>query len=562
MNLKEKPFNLNDEQIKWVMDTVSSMTDDEKAEQLFFPLILNFDENYLKAIAAEHCYGGFMFRPDTAVNIQRATSILRQNSRIPVFLSANLEDGGNGIAFEGTSIGRQMLIAATNDPTQAYHLGRVCGSEGKAVGLNMSFSPVVDIDKNYHNPITNVRTYGSDVDCVIKMGRECLRGLCEEGIIPTIKHFPGDGVDERDQHLATTVNSLDLEEWENSYGKVYRTLLGEGAPVVMTGHIAMPAIEEYYEHSPCTRVIPASSSRNVLRYLRKELGFEGLVITDASPMVGYMSNNNRETAVPLSIENGCDMFLFNFNLEEDVRFMKQGIKNGILSRERLDEALTRILALKARQGLDKSKSGGTIISGSDALSAVGSEEHIAWARECADKGVTLVKDTRNVLPVTPEKYPNILLEILGDFSSNDRVYAQFESTFKSAGFNVTKYVPETLENIFDNDGVSAFKARYDLVVYIGNIENASNKTTARINWHTLFGAGNNLPWFAREVPTLFISVGNPYHLLDAPMVGAYVNAYVNSPAAIDAAIQKVMGRSQFKGTSPVDPFCGKWDTRL
>ena len=142
------------------------------------------------------------------------------------------------------------------------------------------------------------------------------------------------------------------------------------------------------------------------------------------------------------------------------------------------------------------------------------------------------------------------------------MYAHFERRLTEAGFEVTKYIPETFETIFLDGAVEQFKAKYDLVFYIGNIENASNKTTARINWHTLFGAGNNLPWFAKEVPTVFVSVGNPYHLYDVPMVPTFVNAYCHAPTAIDAAMDKVLGKSEFKGTSPIDPFCGCWDTRL
>src|SRR5690606_24253914 len=103
---------------------------------------------------------------------------------------------------------------------------------------------------------------------------------------------------------------------------------------------------------------------------------------------------------------------------------------------------------------------------------------------------------------------------------------------------------------------------YDLVIYIGNIENASNKTVSRINWHTLFGAGNNLPWFANELPTMFISVGNPYHLFDVPMIKTYINGYCHAPAVIDAIVEKITGKDQFYGISPIDPFCGNWDTKI
>ncbi len=562
IDLTKKPFCLNAKQIEWVETTLAGMSEDEKAEQLFCGLLFSNDPGYLTHEIQEYRYGGIMFRAAPGAEAQAAINTLQANSKIPLIISANLEDGGSGIATDGTNMGRQMLMAATGEEEQARRLGEICGVEGNAVGVNVGYAPIVDIDRNFMNPITNVRTYGNDADRVLRMGRSYIKGMAGTGVLPTIKHFPGDGVDARDQHLLTSVNSLSLEEWEASYGRIYRELVAEGAPIVMAGHIACPAMEEFYDKQPCRKVVPASCSANVLRYLREEIGFNGLISTDASPMVGFMAVTNRKDAVPLCIEYGCDMFLFGKDLHEDVQFMKDGIRSGLLSQKRLDEAVTRILALKAMMGLPERQAEGTLLRTEADLAVVGKDEHRAWARECAQKGVTLVKDTAGLLPLNPAKHKRVLLEILGDFPSNDRVYSHFEKRLTEAGFEVTKYIPETFETIFLDGRVQDFTAKYDLVFYIGNIENASNKTTARINWHTLFGAGNNLPWFAKEVPTVFVSVGNPYHLYDVPMIPTYVNAYCNAPTVIDAAVDKVLGLSEFQGTSPIDPFCGCWDTRL
>lgn len=561
-NLTKSPFYLDEQQVKWVADTIASMTENEKVEQLFCPLSYSNDPGYLTNVLGAYKLGGVMLRSNPAKEVQAAINTLQANASIPLIISANLEDGGCGIANEGTYMGRQMLMAATGEPEQARRLGRICGVEGEAVGVNVTYAPIVDVDMNFMNPITNVRTYGSNPDTVLNMGQAYIDGLTGTGVVPTIKHFPGDGVDARDQHLLTSVNSLSLQDWEATFGKVYRGLIEAGAPIVMAGHIAMPAMEEFYDGKACTRVIPGSISANVLRYLREELGFNGLITTDASPMVGMMAVTNRREAVPLAIENGCDMYLFTKDLEEDMKFMKEGVANGLLSQKRLHEALERILALKAMMGLPQKKENGTLLRKEEQLSVLANPEHMAWAVECADKGVTLVKDVRGILPISPENHRRVLLEILGDFPSNDRVYEHFAHRLTEAGFEVTKYIPESFETIFLDGTVEGFKGKYDLVFYIGNIENASNKTTARINWHTLFGAGNNLPWFAKEIPTVFVSVGNPYHLYDVPMVPAYVNAYCHAPAVIDAAIDKVLGKSKFKGSNPIDPFCGCWDTRL
>lgn len=563
INYKETPFYLKDEEISWVEETLQNMSTKEKIEQLFCPLAFMTQPEALKGMLSQHKFGGLMFRSGNAEELQEAFRAAQEVSEIPMFISANLEDGGNGIAAtEGTYMGRQMLIAATGDTEKAYQLGKICAREGNAVGVNWAFSPVVDIDKNFRNPITNVRTYGSNPDKVLAMGEAYMKGVTEEGMIVSIKHFPGDGVDERDQHLLTSVNSLAIEEWEASYGKIYRELIKKGAQTVMVGHIAMPAMEEYYDKETCRQVIPASQSKNVLRYLREELGFNGLISTDASPMVGFTCARDRRTAVPLAIENGCDVFLFNKDMEEDIVFMQEGYENGILSEARLNEAVARILATKAAMGVVAKKAAGTLSPSKEELKVLQCEEHVTWAKECADMGITLVKDTKNILPLDVKKHKRVLLEIIGDFASNERVQEHFVRLLEKEGFDITLYEPETPENIFNDGEVMKFKSKYDLVLYIGNIENASNKTVARINWHTLFGAGNNLPWFAAEVPTVFVSVGNPYHLFDVPMVPTYINGYCHSPYVIEAMVEKLMGRSEFKGISPVDPFCGTFGTDL
>ena len=318
----------------------------------------------------------------------------------------------------------------------------------------------------------------------------------------------------------------------------------------------MPAYEEHFSPENKGKVVPASLSKAMLKnVLRDKLGFEGLVITDATPMVGFTSAMDRATAVPLSIENGCDMFLFNKSLEEDYNFMMEGYKNGVLSQERLEEANMRILALKAALHLHEKQKNGSLVPNEDALAVIHCEKHVEWAKELADNCITLVKDTANYLPLSPEKTKRILLEILGDFPSNERVIKKVHGELEKYGFEVIDYVQENFECGVDN--VAMFKEKYDAVVYIGNVENASNKTTNRINWYTFWGQGNNVPWFANEVPVVFISVANPYHLLDVPMLKTYINCYSNNDYMLEAVVEKLVGKSEFKGVSPVDPFCGR-----
>lgn len=555
MNLKEKPFNLSQADIAWVQRILENMSVEEKIGQLFCPIGFSTEPEYLNMLISIHI-GGLFFRDGNSAEMQNTFRYAQEHSKIPLLIPSNLEAGGDGAATDGTPYGKQMQVAASGKTENAYRLGKISCSEASALGINLAFAPVVDIDMNFHNPITNVRTYGNDVENVISYAKEYIRAAREENVGTSVKHFPGDGVDERDQHIVTSVNSLSTDEWDKTFGKVYQAMIEEGTLTIMAGHIAMPAYQKKFNPQTANTIIPASLSKELLiDLLRDKLGFNGLIITDATPMVGFTSAMAREKAIPTAIENGCDMILFNKDLVEDYKFMLQGYKTGMLSEKRLNEAVTRILATKAALGLHKKSKEGKLVPDESALEIIHSDTHVEWAKELADEAVTLVKDTQNMLPISSDKTPNILLEILGDFVSNDRVVNRCKERLEEEGFNVSVYEKEDFNKKIDN--VENFKKKYDAVIYIGNVENASNKTTNRINWYTFWGQGNNVPWFANEVPTMFISLANPYHLLDVPMIKTYINAYSNNEYVIDAVIKKIVGKSNFTGISPIDPFCNR-----
>ncbi|HHV08878.1 MAG TPA: glycoside hydrolase family 3 protein [Clostridiales bacterium] len=580
VQLKAKPFHLDDNGVQWVEDTLKGMTLEEKIGQLFCMPGSTTDKNVLEMLTQKVGIGGIMYRSEQAKTLREAYGILQSSSKIPLLVAANLEAGGTGLVFEGTNFAKPLQVAATDDDRMGYALGKISCSEGAAVGCNWAFAPIVDIDMNFRNPITNCRTFGNDADRVIRMAKGYMDAAKEEGVAVSIKHFPGDGVDERDQHLLTSINSLSIEEWDNSYGKVYRELIDYGAQTVMVGHIAQPAYEKKFNLTHQGRPIPASLSKGIVTgLLRNQLGFNGLVITDASQMVGYTVGMKREDAVPAAIAAGCDMFLFTKNMEEDIQYMFLGYQKGILTEERLNEAVTRILATKAGLKLHEKQTLGTLVPGEEALSVLRKEEHLQWTRECADKGITLVKNIDNVLPLSNVKYKKMYLNVLEeDDSINSSLRTKMKGLFEAEGFEVHvrnrdlkidmeafmagKPDARTLEVIAEIGGkVSDFKSKYDLAVYVANFETASNNTVIRINWKGLGGMGDDTPWFAAEIPTIFISLANPYHLLDVPMVQSYVNAYTNNEAVLESLMDKIMGRSEFKGKSPVDAFCGREDVR-
>jgi beta-N-acetylhexosaminidase len=271
---------------------------------------------------------------------------------------------------------------------------------------------------------------------------------------------------------------------------------------------------------------------------------------------------SRQKAVPYSIAAGADMFLFARNLQEDFEYMLAGIKEGIITANRLDEAVTRIIATKAALGLHKG-----VVSPDEetALAIVGCHQHKEWARECADKAITLVKEEPGVLPLNTTRYKKILFYPLEPETGGGGPYqviaacGRVKALLEKEGFEVEVFTPQPgMEGRTRRS--SEITERYDLIVYVANYVTKSNQTAVRIEWAQPMGA--NCAHYANDVPTIFISLENPYHLLDVPRMKTFINTYNSDQVVIEALIEKLMGRSAFIGHSPVDPFCGKWDARL
>lgn len=566
--LKKSPFFLTDKQIEWVEHTKNSLTLDEKLAQLFCLIAYSSDEHYLKHLASDLKVGGVMLRTMPEAEVIETVTHLQTHARIPMLLSANLEAGGNGVSQSGTKIGTQMQVAATDNPLNATRLGEVCGKEANALGVNWAFAPIIDIDYNFRNPITNTRTFGSDVARVETYGKHYVEALQKEQVAASIKHFPGDGIDERDQHLVTSVNDLSIKDWDESFGRIYKASIEAGAKTVMVGHIMQPSYTRLFNTEiKDADMLPASLSYELTTKLLKEkLGFNGLVISDSTTMAGMVIPMSRKEAVPKAIQAGCDMFLFTKNVEEDFQYMKEGYESGVITKERLDEALTKILALKASLELPEKQKQNTLVPNATTVkTVVGCKQHREWAKAVADQSITLVKEEANILPISPQKYRRILVHGIETkagnigFGAKEGAVTSFVEHLKEKGFKVDVFQPkpgfegmlEPYEEVINN---------YDLIIYVANMATKSNQTIVRIEWEEPMGA--NVPVHFTDVPTIFISLENPYHLIDVPRIRTYINTYGTSDEILDQLIKKLTGLSAFKGISPSDVFCGKWDTRL
>lgn len=566
--LREKPFYLDDAQVKWVKDTLGHMTEEEKIGQLFCLTSYSAEEEQLKKMTEVYRVGGVMGRKMPLEELHKMVSVLQEHAKIPLLIAANFEAGGDGLIEEGTNVGPNLQIGATGKPEFAGKQGYVCAREGAAAGANWAFAPVIDIDCNFRNPIMATRLYGKDPKLVKECGREYTKAAQANGLAVSVKHFPGDGVDERDQHLVTSINSMSCEAWDATYGEAYRACIEEGALTVMAGHIMMPE----YSRKLCPGIRdedirPASLAPELLHgLLREKLGFNGVIVTDATTMVGFTCVMDRKDAVPQAIAAGCDIFLFTKNLDEDYEYMRQGVRDGVITKERLDEAVMRILGLKAALRLPEKKRTGTLVPSLEyARSVIGCAEHREIERECADRSVTLVKNKEDIFPLTPAKYRRVLLypitsgkNALG-YDGGDDVTEGIKAALEREGFAVDVFrpLPGREGSLHRYDEI---KENYDLLLYAANLMTKSNQTVVRIEWEQPMGA--NCPIYVNVIPTIFLSFANPYHLIDVPRIKTYINVYKYKPANLEAVLDKMLGRSEFKGRDPVDSFCGMWDTKL
>lgn len=583
VDLTAKPYYLNEEQIKWVKDTIAGMSLEEKIGQLFINMGSSREEGYLKGVLDNYHIGGVRYNPGTAEEVYDQNKILQENSKIPLLIAANTEAGGDGACTDGTYVGHEIKVAATRDEHLAYRMGQIAGEEAAAIGCNWSFAPIVGLLKNWRNPILSVRTWSDDPDLNIKLSLAYMKGIQEFGIAPAAKHFPGDGSDERDQHLSFAPNHSTVEEWDNSFGKVFQALIDAGVPSIMAGHIGLPSYVRYFKPDATLQEanLPATLNKYLITdLLRKKMGFNGVVVTDASHMVGMTGTMKRRDLLPTAIAAGVDLFLFFNDPDEDFQWMMDGYKNGVITDERLNDALMHILGLKAHIGLNK---GFKFLEHSkeEQLAHIGKPENKKAAHEVTDKAITLVKNKEHIFPISPAKQKRVLLVDVkgheGGFGmimggSSKRPVDVMKELLEKEGFTVTIWQsledqvkdlpPEkrraAVANVYaQKRPISELTDNYDLII---NMAKVVPNTDQRIQWPASKGTPD-IPFYIHEVPTIFVSVNSPFHLADVPQVQTYINCYDDQQDTLEALVDKMLGRSEFKGQSPVDAFCGFEDTR-
>ena len=527
---------LNDKQHQWVDDTFSKMTMEEKAASLLHPICESRSAAEVVELLKTVPFGSLFVSKGhdyTMAQHREFVKEIRKAAKIPVLISGDLEHGAVMMADAAHFI-YPMGVAAAGNPDYARQMGRITALEGRASGYHWTFSPVADLNLNPDNPITNIRSFGDDPDRILPYLLAVVEGLQQDGLMAACcKHFPGDGVDDRDQHMVTSVNSLPFDQWMELYGKVWKTMIEAGVMSIMAGHIALPS----YTGEIPDEALPATLSRKLqIDLLRHELGFEGVLVSDAASMIGICSRIKAEDQAWTNIENGSDSYLF-ADPVKDFNRLKKALREGKLSEQRVEESARRILEMKARLNLFDDRAG-----------AVVSEEqlrqHKEIAAEVARKGVTALRTAPGRLPVkTPNKKVLTVSLVRSDSLLRHEDLEEVDSELKKRGFEVTHVKNPSHKLLLEALDI------YDMIFV--NILTVSHATLVlRLTGKAIMPLWRG--FFAQKPEkVVFTSFGSPYVLRDFPAIDNLLCVWSMHPVAQRAAVQAWLGEIPVEGTCPV-----------
>ncbi len=545
--LAEPPFSLDGKALDWVRKTFASLSEMERIHQLFI-MWSGFvgDAGFARIKAFQP--GGITAVPSPDFKAEAARhEDFRRASKVPPFITADLEGSRRSLPF-GTEVPNSLALAAINDVAASRVINAISAKEARSIGINWTFTPCVDINASFRSAIVGTRSFGSDVAAITRHALAEIDVLQSNGIACTLKHFPGEGYDDRDQHLVTTVNPLSVEEGEATFGRIDRAAIAAGVLAVMPGHIAFPAfVRSVDPDAGLDAYRPATASRHLTTtLLRDRLGFNGLIVSDATGMGGLSAWSGREAAIPDLLAAGCDVILFSDDWEGDVRAISDALKSGRLEQRRVDEAVMRILGLKARLGLHQEQVA-PLVPAADPADR-------AKAYAITARAPTLVKDTQNLLPLDPKKHRRVLIITPGVVMplAPQPIPFAVPDMLRAEGFEVTMHTPDT----------EISRERFDLILYLFGDETLIARSHIYIDWLRL--GGNLLKAMHRywhDVPTAMVSFGYPYLLYDAPRVPTYINAYATIESMQRGVVEALLGRAEWNRHNPVDPFCGLEDAR-
>lgn len=531
---------LDTSNVNLIMD---NMTLEEKVGQLFFiraygEYLSTDSRDYKKLehlIENEHV-GGITFFSGNVYGQAMLTNKLQHMSRIPLWISEDMEYGPAMRIRRSTRFTPNMGVAATENPHNAYQMGRITAYEAKAMGVDQIFAPDVDVNNNPNNPIINVRSFSENPDTVAVYGDAFMQGVLDEGVIPTAKHFPGHGDTDVDSHVALPLSPYGYARLDTLELVPFKYLIDKGIPSIMTAHIAFPKISG-------DSTLPATLDPDILKkVLRDTLKFKGLVVTDALEMQGIAAHYAPGEAAIMALKAGADIMLLSPDDYTAIHAVVQAVKDGSLSESRLDRSVRKLLKLKIEKGLFENP----YVDIQTLDQKIHTLNHTLISQKISRESTTLLINKYNLLPIDPNRFPRITAIAMSDDNSGN--------TGISLGSDLSKYDPNVDFHIYDKrtsdvdlDQIIQDASNSNLII-LGSFVYVRTASKIQLTQDQLDFV-NRLKRLGK--PIVLIAFGNPYVIRDIPGVDVQICAWSPSSKQVDQTVPGLFGAANIDGHLPI-----------
>src|SRR5712692_6536486 len=476
--------------------------------------------------------GGVIVFSGSPFDLAAKLNVLQRRSRLPLLVSADLEWGAGMRVVGATVFPQIMAVGATGDPRDAYTIGAAAATEGRAVGIHVNFAPDADLNNNPLNPISNTRSFGEDPRAVSRLVQAYVRGLREHGMLATLKHFPGHGDTQTDSHIGLPVITAGYGQLDTLELVPFRAGIEAGADVVMSAHIAFPALTG--DSGPATLSAAAMTG-----LLRDSLRFRGVVVTDALDMGAIVTKYGSGEATVRAFLAGADLLLIPADPDSAVNAMTAAVTSGRVSRERLDASVRRVLEIKGRLGLFERRT----MPLDSIMRVVGAKRAQDAANDIGVRALTLVRDTSRTLRALRARRALIAYSDEG----NSSVAFTFADVLRRNGDTVDYFRLWPMSGPASYDSARIVLTRSPTAVFASNVHPISSRGNISLpdSLAHLITATDSVK------PTVMISFGSPYLLSQAPTVKTYLLAWSGARACERAAARALLGYSPITGHLPI-----------
>jgi beta-N-acetylhexosaminidase len=539
---------------RWTDSVLAALTLREKAAQIVWPSVLGDYASgdspqwrRLTQYIEQEKVGGFTISVGSPTEVAAKLNALQAMSQVPLLFGADLEAGAgfrarggyfvpNAIDLGGAIVfPPEMAIGATRDTTLAYEQGRLTALEGRALGIHIAYAPVLDVNNNPDNPVINTRSYGEDPDLAARMGVAFIHGLQANGMIATGKHFPGHGDTGVNSHLALPIVTVSRSRLDTVELVPFRAAVNGGVGAIMSFHGAMPALD--------SSNVPGTLSAKVLTgLLRGEMGFKGIIISDAMDMRGVLDQFGAAEAVKRAVWAGVDVLIQPLDIPQTIDAVVAGVKEGRYTEARLDSSVRRVLEAKRTLGLGQNK----LVDISRLRFLVGDSSNVQIARRVAEKSITLVKDSLRQVPLSVPggRVLSITLARRADLPAGNA----FNTELRSSLPNLRTEFVATEDAALNYPRLVAAADSADVTIVSSYVGQSWDAVTASAP-QAFTSFVQSLAQRGRK--PIVVAFGNPYLLQQLPWVGTYLVAWGGFPVSQTAAARALLGTSAISGHLPI-----------